>query len=117
MYKCADYVHNDRSSVLCSREGIEQNLQENFVQTHQIQRWLNLLETVYLMDETDTNLKFQARYLKVIASFCKTRHPGKFKIQFQMQVINRIFHYEPNIPLWFGLSKRSEKTYRPYIFF
>jgi len=53
MYKMSDYIYYDRSAIICSTEGIEQNLNENFTNTHQIQRWINLIETVHYQSPSE----------------------------------------------------------------
>jgi hypothetical protein len=40
MYKCANYLHNDRGSVIKSAEGINQNMPETLTKTQQLTRWL-----------------------------------------------------------------------------
>ena len=34
LYKMSDYIYYDRSAIISSVEGIEQNLNENFTNTH-----------------------------------------------------------------------------------
>ena len=52
--------------------------------------------------EDDQNIMMQMRYYKIIGSFCKTAHKKKFKYIYQIQVIDKLFHEQQNVPLWLG---------------
>jgi len=38
-------------------------------------------------------------------------------MRYQYQIINRLFHYEGNVPLWFGYTNRSSKIDKPFVHF
>ena len=46
MYKMSKFIFNDRASILLSENGINQYLPENFTTVHQMEKWMNLLETL-----------------------------------------------------------------------
>jgi len=61
-----------------------------------------LLETLKFISPENENITNQIRYIKILTSFCKTQDKEIAKKQYQQHIINRLFHYETNIPLWFG---------------
>jgi hypothetical protein len=59
----------------------------------------------------------QVRYFKVISAFCKTMDKQKFKFHYQLQIVQRLFHYELNTPLFLGTQKNTQGKLRPYVYF
>ena len=114
MYKTCNYIFNDRSSVFLSQQGIYQYIPEHFTKQSQVNRWLDLLETVTYKTEEDHNIFNQIRYIKILTSLCKTNKFNVPKIAQQLQITRRIIFDETKVPLWFG-TQRSNK--RPFVTF
>ena len=85
-FKQARYIFKDRASVILSEQGICNHLPENFTATHQIVRWLDMLESVSVIKINkgktdqfyydDTLIRKQIDYLNLISSFCKSATSG-----------------------------------------
>ena len=73
MFKMAKFIFNDRASVLMSENGINQKLPSGFTSVSQLDKWLNLIETVSMRTPSDTNIKNQIIYFKIIASMLRDK--------------------------------------------
>ena len=117
MYKMSRYIFDDRASVLLSENGINQTLPLSFTATNQIDKWLNLLETITWRTPAEQNVTNQIIYIKVITSMMRNKSFYEPVVHQQVQVLTKIIHNQLKTPLWFGYNTQANRLKRPFVYF
>lgn len=132
VHKQAVYIHGDKSSLahielplnpsnpadgtfLATDSNSASKLLQTGAGVNQLQKWLDLLETVRYTNDLNQNLAKQINITNIISMFCKDNQ-GRGIFTYQMQVYHHLFEEDDHIPLKFGTA-RFGNVLRPFVYF